>query len=92
MQQPQATKQHQTILKSYIAVSLQSDALQTEEIPLIINPMVAAIVLFSRNVASYQGLVALVREVKNHRPDMIFMIDHEGIEPEKPGRLVVGCV
>ena len=67
-------------LKSYLVIGLQGPALTSAETPLLTHSAVAGIVLFSRNVQHLAQLTQLVTACRAEKPELLFFIDHEGID------------
>lgn len=78
--------QSHAILHSYLAISFASTRLSEEEKELLKREEIAAIVLFTRNIESLTQLQALVTEARKIKPNLIMMIDHEGIDLELTNR------
>ena len=69
-------------MHSFIAISLQSTSIGSVETQLLTHPMVCAVVLFTRNITSLGQLTDLVYAIRQIRPNMILMIDQEGLDLE----------
>lgn len=67
-------------LRSYMAVSLEGDTVQDEEIEILNNNMVCAVVLFQRNIKSFDQVRALVISIRAIKDDMLIFIDNEGVD------------
>ncbi|MBD3612174.1 MAG: beta-N-acetylhexosaminidase, partial [Hydrogenovibrio crunogenus] len=62
-----------------IMVDLESTTLQPHEKERLLDPLVAGVILFSRNYESIEQLQALTTEIHQLRhPKLLIAVDHEG--------------
>ena len=61
-----------------LMIDLAGLAPTPEELDRLKNPKVGGLILFGRNFVSIEQINALVREVRNARPDILIAVDHEG--------------
>jgi beta-N-acetylhexosaminidase len=57
---------------------LAGETLSADEYALLENPWLGGIILFSRNFSSIEQVTALVRQVREVRPELIIAVDQEG--------------
>ncbi len=61
-----------------LILDLESTALSSAELDLLREPVVGGVILFSRNIDSYQQLQTLVGEIRNCRSELLICVDQEG--------------
>lgn len=61
-----------------VIIGLQGLELNTEERELLQHPLLAGVILFSRNFESVAQLSALTHEIKSLRTALLIAVDHEG--------------
>jgi beta-N-acetylhexosaminidase len=61
-----------------IVLDVAALELGEEDIRRISDPLVAGVILFSRNFKSRQQLVDLTKSIKAHAPHAVIFVDHEG--------------
>ena len=62
-----------------VMVDVAGTSLQTHEIERLMNPLVAGVILFSRNFESVEQLTALTESIHALRhPRLLIGVDHEG--------------
>lgn len=59
-------------------IGLQSTALKPEEIAQLRHPLLAGVVLFSRNYAHSEQLLSLCQAIRQYSSNLLICVDHEG--------------
>lgn len=69
----------QSISLGSVMVDLKGTALQSEDVTRLMNPLVAGVILFSRNFESIEQIQRLTKSIHDLRhPKLLIGIDHEG--------------
>ncbi len=61
-----------------VVIDLAGTDLTAAEVARLSHPMVGGVILFARNWSDRKQLVALCRDIKRVRQDLLIMVDHEG--------------
>lgn len=61
-----------------LVVDLGGHALTAEEKDLLAHPSVGGVILFARNIESYEQLTDLTRQIGELRPELLICVDQEG--------------
>lgn len=61
-----------------LMIDIAGKTLSAEDKILLSNPLVSAIILFSRNYESQEQLKKLISEIRQEKPDILISVDHEG--------------
>lgn len=63
---------------SYLMMDLAGHSVSEEEASLLSHPQVGGIILFTRNFSNKTQLIALIKSVRQIRPELLIAVDHEG--------------
>lgn len=63
---------------SYLMLDIEGTELQAEEAQVLQHSAVYGLILFSRNYVDRPQLLALVKQIRAVRPDILIAVDHEG--------------
>lgn len=68
----------QTSKNPLIVLDVEKYTLSQQDIRRISHPLVAGVILFARNFSSRTQLMQLCKSIKNHAPNAVIFVDHEG--------------
>jgi beta-N-acetylhexosaminidase len=76
-----STRSNHDFLKTplpLIVLDVEAFELTQQDIRRISDPLVAGVILFSRNFKTRQQLMHLTQDIKKHAPNAVIFVDHEG--------------
>ncbi|AMO56709.1 hypothetical protein GZ77_02995 [Endozoicomonas montiporae] len=64
--------------QGHLIVDLKGTELSSADRDFLVHEGIAGVLLFTRNYSSREQLQALVQDIRQLRPDLLIMVDHEG--------------
>ena len=66
------------MLKNNLFIDIESTSIGQNDIKRITHPLVAGVILFSRNFVNSDQLKQLIKDIRSLKKDLIIGVDHEG--------------
>ncbi|MCE9687807.1 beta-N-acetylhexosaminidase [Shewanella sp. AS16] len=63
---------------SYLMLDISSVELSDAEARMLTHAQVGGLILFSRNFSDREQLIALIKQIRSLRPELLIAVDHEG--------------
>ena len=67
-------------LYSYLAISIEGTSLSNTESKVLEHPAIGGLVLFTRNIETPEQVTTLISSIRRIKPNMVIMVDNEGLE------------
>ncbi len=61
-----------------LILDLEGTTLTSDEVALLAHPLVGGVILFSRNIATYNQLIELIGAIRRANPNLVVCVDQEG--------------